>query len=139
MSANLRGCPHMKRILYFFLAAIVGLLTFSASMSAHHGTAAFDTTKMVTVKGTITDFEFVNPHCQIYFNVKNEKGEQEKWSAELTAPSKLARAGWTKHTLNVGDQITVGGYVGKDAPHTIWVQKLVGPNGQALPLNENQD
>jgi hypothetical protein len=46
---------------------------------AHYGTAAYEMKDVVTVKGTVTDFEFVNPHCQIYFDVKNEKGESEQW------------------------------------------------------------
>jgi hypothetical protein len=129
----------MTRKLSLILAAGLALLTSAGPMLAHHGTAAFDTKNVVTVKGTVTDFEFINPHCQIFFDVKNDKGEVEKWDGELTAPSKLSRAGWTKHTLKPGDEITVGGYPGKNDPHTIWIQKLSGPNGQTLPLNETQE
>jgi hypothetical protein len=111
--------------------AITGSPTF-----AHHGTAAFDTTKMITVTATMTDFQFINPHVQLYFDVKNEKGEVEHWQGELTAPNKLARAGWTKHSLKAGDQITITGYLLKAGNHSIWIQKLVGPDGQPLPLFE---
>jgi hypothetical protein len=129
----------MAKKLSLMLFAAAALLSSSRPMLAHHGTAAFDTKNVVSVKGTVTDFQFVNPHCQIYFEVKDDKGEVEKWEGELTAPSKLSRAGWTKHTLNPGDQITVGGYPGKNDPHTIWIQKLIGPDGQPLRLSETQD
>jgi len=91
---------------------------------------------VVTVKGTMTDFRFINPHVQLFFDVKNDKGEIEKWQAELTAPNKLSRAGWDKHTLSPGDVVTASGYVSKGDPHTMWINKLIGPNGEALHLFE---
>ena len=103
---------------------------------AHHGTAAFDLGKVVTVKGTVTSFDFSNPHCLVHFDVKNDKGETEQWQAELTAPTKLARGGWSKRTLKAGDTVTVTGPVSKSANHTIWTQKFAGPDGP-LPINEN--
>lgn len=128
----------MKTRLFLGIAAIALLLVFSGSAFAHHGTAAYDTTTSVTVKGTITDFQFMNPHCVVSWTVKNDKGEIVQYQGELTAPSKLARAGWTKHTLNAGDSVTISGYPGKHDPHYIWIQKLIGPDGHQLPLNENQ-
>ncbi len=119
-------------------AALAMALIFSGAAFAHHGGAAYDTSTLITVKGVVTDFEFINPHSQIYFDVKNDKGEIEKWGAEITAPSKLARAGWTKHTLKPGDEITVTGNPAKNAARTMTVRKLIGPDGQPLPLNENQ-
>lgn len=92
-----------------FTAVSVGLLMVSGPMLAHHGTAAYDTTKSVTVQGTVTEFQFVNPHVEIYFDVKGDKGNVEKWQAEATSPNHLARAGWTKNTLKPGDQITATG------------------------------
>jgi hypothetical protein len=133
MGAN--GAP-MKTRLPIFIACIVALLIVSGPMFAHHGTAAFDTKNVVTVKGTMTDFRFINPHVQLFFDVKNDKGEVEKWQAELTAPNKLSRAGWTKYTLKPGDAITASGYVGKDDAHSMWINKLIGPDGEALHLFE---
>ena len=104
---------------------------------AHHGSAAYETTEMITVKGTITEFRFINPHCQVFFDVKNDKGEVEHWQGELTAPNKLARAGWTKHSLNPGDAVTVSGLLAKNGAHSLWVRKLVGPDGQAMQLSED--
>jgi hypothetical protein len=115
---------------------VATVLIVSCPTFAHHGTAAYDTKNIVTVKGTMTEFRFINPHVQLFFDVKNDKGEVEKWQAELTAPNKLTRAGWDKHTLNPGDSITASGYVSKNDPHTMWINKLIGPDGQQLHLFE---
>jgi hypothetical protein len=128
----------MTKKLNASLAAVVCILVFSGAIFAHHGGAGYDTKTVLTLKGVVTDFEFVNPHSQIYFDVKNDKGETENWGAEITAPSKLARAGWTKHTLKPGDEIIVTGNPAKNAAHTLSIRKLIGPDGQALPLSENQ-
>ena len=120
----------------FRTVSLIILLFAAGQALAHHGTAAYDTKTIITVKGTMTDFRFINPHVQLYFDVKNDKGEIEKWQAELTAPNKLSRAGWTKRTLNPGDAITASGYVDKNDPHTMWIHKLIGPDGEQLPLFE---
>lgn len=117
----------------------VVILLSAGPVFAHHGTAAYDTSKAVTLKGTVTEFEFINPHCEIYWEAKSETGETEKWQGELTAPNKLSRAGWTKTTLKPGDSITVTGYRTKNGSHAIWIRNLLGPDGTALPLSENQD
>jgi hypothetical protein len=127
----------MKTKILALIMSVVAILIVSGPMFAHHGTAAYDTKSAVTVKGTMTEFRFINPHVQLYFDVKNEKGEVEKWQAELTAPNKLSRAGWDKQTLKRGDSITATGYVAKDEPHTMWINKLIGPEGQDLQLRED--
>jgi hypothetical protein len=125
----------MRRYVIAVVAtAVLGVV--SGSAYAHHGTAAFDLGHVVTVKGTVTQFDFANPHCMVHFEVKNDKGEMEQWQAELTAPTKLARGGWNKRTLKAGDTVTVTGPVSKSANHTIWTQKFAGPDGP-LPINEN--
>ena len=126
----------MTKKIMFLPFAFIALLVLSISAFAHHGTAAYDTKNIVTVKGTMSDFRFINPHVQLFFDVKNDKGEVEKWQAELTAPNKLARAGWDKYTLKSGDSITASGYVGKNDSHTMWINKLIGPDGTQLHLFE---
>lgn len=127
----------MKGKLLVLAGIVVVLSMLSGPMFAHHGTAAFDVSRMVTVKGTITDFQFVNPHVQLYFECKNEKGETEKWQGELTAPNKLQRAGWTRHTLKPGDEITATGNPALSGAHVMWIRKLVGPTGESLQLFED--
>ena len=122
---------------FVVVAAVTLVLVFSGVGFAHHGTAAYDTNNALSFKATVTEFRFINPHCQIYFDVKNDKGEVEHWQGELTAPNKLARAGWTKHSLNPGDQITVSGFAGKYGGHSLWIRKLIGPDGQSMQLFED--
>jgi len=130
-----REAQHMRKYLVALIAtAVCGAV--SGPAYAHHGTAAFDLGHVVTVKGTVTQFDFSNPHCLVHFDVKNDKGEVESWQAELTALTKLSRGGWSKRTLKAGDIITVSGPTSKSANHTIWTQKFVGPDGP-LPINEN--
>jgi hypothetical protein len=130
----------MTRFKTKFLIAVplvISALLFAIPLLAHHGAAAFDVTKMVTVKGTVTDFQYVNPHVQVYFDAKNDKGEPESWQGELTAPNKLSRAGWTKRTLKPGDMITVTGNPAANGAHTLWIRKLIGPDGESLQLFED--
>ncbi len=127
----------MKRhaLLLVFMAVV---LVFGARpLLAHHGAAAFETTKTVTVTGVMTKFVFQNPHSQLYFEVKNDKGETEEWNGEITAPNKLARAGWTKGTLKPGDKVTISGNQAKNGAHMLWIRSIVGPTGEQLPLSEN--
>jgi hypothetical protein len=123
------------------LAVVISglFLVFAGSVFAHHGTAAYDTSKVMTVKGTITSFDFINPHCQVFWDVKGENGAVEKWQGELTAPNKLSRAGWNKNTLKPGDAVTITGYRTKTGSMVLWIRTLVGPDGKELPLSENQD
>ena len=126
-----------KSRLSIAIPVIVTALILSMPLLAHHGAAAFDVTKMVTVKGTVTDFQYVNPHVQVYFDAKSDKGEPEAWQGELTAPNKLSRAGWTKRTLKPGDMITVTGNPAANGAHTLWIRKLIGPDGESLQLFED--
>ena len=124
---------NVKPAIFLITAAI--LMAIGSPLLAHHGTAAFDT-REVTVKGTVTSFSFVNPHCQVYWTVKTDKGVEE-WQGELTAPTKLTRAGWTKRSLKAGDTITVSGQQVKSGSHTLWIRKLIGPDGQPMQLFED--
>jgi hypothetical protein len=115
----------MKRKALYVLAVALSLIFVSAAAFAHHGTAAYDLSKTITVKGKVTKFNFINPHCQVYFEVTNEKGEAEPWQAELTSPNHLIRTGWTKETLKAGDDVTITGYRTKDGTNSIWIGKIL--------------
>jgi len=124
------------RLILIPLAVVV--LLASTPLLAHHGAAAaFDVTKTITVQGTMTEFLFVNPHVQLYFERKNDKGDIEKWQGALTAPSKLSRAGWNKRTLQPGDQVKVTGNPARNGSNSIWIRTLVGPKGESLQLFED--
>jgi hypothetical protein len=114
-------------------ALIVGLMTLASVAFAHHGTANYDTSKTVTVKGTVSDFQFINPHVLISMDGKDESGKVEKWQGELTSPNRLSRAGWTKSSVKPGDTLTISGYPAKSGSPEIWIQKVVLASGEDLP------
>ena len=97
------------------LAATVGLLVPTAPMLAHHSFAAeYDATKPVSLKGIVTKVEWTNPHSRFYIDVKDDNGTVTNWNFELASPNVLVRSGWTRKTLNIGDEITVEGSAAKD-------------------------
>src|SRR4029077_4666184 len=92
-----------------FLAA-AGLLLVSGPVLAHHGRSNYDVTAPATVKGIVTEFEWVNPHALIHFDVTDETGKVEKWVGETNSPNTLSRQGWSRNTVKTGDQITLVGH-----------------------------
>lgn len=114
-----------------FVLAMVVLLCSSAAF-AHHGTANYDTNKMITVKGSVTGFQFINPHVIIALDVKDNKGTVVNWQGALTSPNRLTRTGWTKDSLKPGDVISLSGFPAKTGAPEIWIQKVVMADGHEL-------
>ena len=123
----------MKKLAAGFIL-LFGILFVSSPLLAHHGEANYDTTKVVSVKGTVTDFQFINPHVQIFLDVKNDKGEIEKWAGEARSPSMLGRiGGWDKNTIKVGDVITASGHRTKNGTNFLRLIKVVLRDGREMP------
>ena len=118
-----------KRAAFWVLAAIP--LCLQSPVFAHHGQAGYDNKEQVTVSGTVTDFLFSNPHCVVSFNVKDDKGEMQKWQGELTSPNHLIRAGWNSHSLKNGDKVTITGWRAKSGANSLWITKTI-VNGEEL-------
>jgi uncharacterized protein DUF6152 len=87
------------------LCALV--LGAGATASAHHSFAPFDLTQEKTISGTVSRFEWTNPHSWIWVDVPNEKGGVDSWAVEGMSPNYLARRGWSKTTIKPGDKITI--------------------------------
>jgi hypothetical protein len=82
---------------------------------AHHSFAAeYDSAKPVTLTGTVTKVEWMNPHARFYLDVKDETGKVNNWEFELGSPNGLMRRGWTRNSLKEGDTVTVSGSLAKD-------------------------
>jgi len=99
------------------LLAIWGLLA-AAPLFAHHSFAAeYDSDKQVTLSGSVTKVEWMNPHARFYIDVKDDSGKMTNWELELGSPNALLRKGWTRNSLKVGDSVTVNAYLAKDGSH----------------------
>jgi len=86
----------------------LAVLALSGPIGAHHGTAGvYDFTVRITTKATVTRYIFQNPHVQIYFTLKNDKGEEQTWGVETVSPGNALANGWTKNSFKVGDQLLV--------------------------------
>lgn len=105
-----------------------------APVYAHHGGSAYDNSKPLTLTGTVTDFQFIQPHPIIALDVKDDKGEIVKWSVEMTSPNHLVRFGWNGHKLKPGDEITVVGSPAKNGLKVLNLRKISYATGQVIPL-----
>lgn len=101
--------------------------------SAHHAFAAeFDSNKPVTITGSVTKLEWMNPHIWVYLDVKDDRGTVEHWQCEGGAPNTLTRNGWSRDSLKYGDQVTVEGYLSKDGTKTVNARSVKLPDGRSV-------
>lgn len=128
-----------RRSQLMFFAVALAILTIPSLMFAHHGNAAYDLTKPVTLKATVTEFVWSNPHVQIYFDVKDDKGNIVHWASETVSPGLLSRAGWSKNELKPGDQITITVGPSKNGAPVGYALKIVLPNGKESILGQGRD
>ena len=126
---------HQKFRILFVLTA---LLATAFSAVAHHGSnVSYFTDRTMTIAGTVTEWEFINPHPQIYFDVKSETGEIVHWAAEvLPTPSmmKNMNVGWTRTTLKPGDQIVLVCNPSRVAGAKACLAKELKINGKDWPI-----
>jgi hypothetical protein len=126
----------MTRAKMAVLVVSAALLTaFTVRVSAHHSFAAeFDASKPITLKGSITKVERINPHGWIYMDVKTPDGKVENWAIETGAPNALARQGIRKDSIPIGQEIIVKGYRAKDGSTTANGNIITLPDGRDLSL-----
>jgi hypothetical protein len=123
----------MRNKLAAFSCAVIFALAISAPLFAHHGYAAYDTDKQVTLKGTVTRFVWSNPHCMVQLDVTDESGHVAHWIAETENPSAMIRVGWTDKSLKPGDQITLTALPVKSGAPVGRIIEITLSNGQKLP------
>jgi hypothetical protein len=112
---------------------VVGILLGGPCLWAHHGLAQFDTTHIVSLRGTVTDFQWIQPHAVIHADLKDEKGKVANWVLELGSPSMLGRHGWSRDSVKRGDQLTVFGFRAKDGSPYMSVGHIELADGKSLP------
>ena len=123
----------MKSRLFVFFALVLGILAVCNFTFAHHGTAAsYDGSRTITLKGTVTEFVWSNPHAHILFDVKDDKGDVVNWAAEGSSPSNWAKQGWKKTSLKAGDEITITLHPSKAGTPVGVVVKVRLPTGEEL-------
>ena len=123
---------NLKSTLLITVAVAAGLLLASGKALAHHGANLYDTSKPVVLKGTITMFVWGNPHNQISFDATDEKGTVVHWVASTEPPLVMVERGWTRKSLNAGDQVTVYIFAAKNGAPVGNLQKLVFADGREL-------
>jgi hypothetical protein len=89
------------------VAGIVGVVAVSVPLFAHHGAASFDTSKMVTVTGTVTEYIWANPHVLVKLDAKDDSGNVSHWVVEAWNPVTQASRGWSKNTFKPGDDVSL--------------------------------
>lgn len=121
------------------IAGLAILLLVSSTAFAHHGAAGYDSNKQTTLKGTVTDFRFQNPHAQIFLDVKDASGRVQNWVLEAVGIATLSRSGWTKSIMKPGDAITVTGNPAKNGSPSMRLTKVVLASGKELGLERGED
>ena len=132
----------MRNKSLIFLALGISVMNLSIRLDAHHGNAAYDATKQINLKGTVTQFIWANPHCVLLFDVTDEKGQVVHWMAESENPTTMANLGWLKASFKPGDSMTLRVITvknGKPIGRIVWAEtadgtKLCGEPGATLPL-----
>jgi len=115
------------------MTLVIGFLMLCAPLFAHHGSATYDTQKVVVLKeATITKFIWANPHSIAMFDVKDDKGSIIHWAAEAGSPSALSLIGWTKNSLRPGDVVTVYTFQSKTGNPVGRLNKIVLSDGTTL-------
>lgn len=89
------------------VALALGVFALCPPIRAHHGGSEYDRKNLVSIQGTVTEFYWANPHCQIFLDVKDEAGKVTNWGVETNSPAVMERAGWTRKSLKAGDGVTI--------------------------------
>ena len=123
--------------LRIFAASAVFFL-LSIPIFAHHGNASYDLGKTITLGGSVTGFDWENPHCLIHLDVTDQNGKIQQWTIEMAAPFTMQRKGWTKDSLKFGDHISLDTHPARNglslgvSGSSNYILKVVA-NGQSLP------
>jgi len=124
------------RVVAATMIVVAGLA--SSSLRAHHSFAAeFDANQPVTLKGTVTKMEWINPHTWMHLDVKNADGTVTKWMIEGGTPNTLVRRGFTKASLLPGTEVTIEGYRAKNGANRANGADMILSNGQRLFLGSS--
>jgi uncharacterized protein DUF6152 len=114
------------------IISALGILLISGPVAAHHGAAALDTGKEVTLKGTVTEWIWSNPHCFLQFDAKDDTGTVRNWAVETQNPTAMTQRGFSRTLFKAGDEVTVIIEPVKNGQPIGRLLTVVLPNGQKL-------
>ena len=97
----------MRNMTVAVSVAALGVLLVSVPLLAHHGAAALDTGKEMTLKGTVTEWIWSNPHCFLQFDAKDDSGTVRNWAVETQNPTAMTQRGFSRTLFKAGDEVTV--------------------------------
>ena len=125
----------MSKMRMSILLVLIGFFAGSVPVLAHHGNASYDYEKTVTLKGTVTQWLWSNPHCLLKFDVKDDKGNVEHWVTEASSPVDMLRIGWSSNALKVGDEITIDVMPSKNGVPVGRIRQVTLSDGTVLKAN----
>ena len=129
----------IQRSLVLLAGLMSGALLILTPAFAHHGASVYDSAKLTTLKGTVTDFQFMNPHTEILFDVASADGKTEKWTGEAPSLTTMSRGGWNKNSMKSGDKVTFIGNLAKNGSHIMRIRKVIFPNGKETVMDREED
>lgn len=114
------------------LLAALAVLVMQVPLAAHHGAAAFDTNRDLTLTGTVTEWIWANPHCFLKFDARDDTGMVRNWAVETQNPTDMSKRGWRRSSFKVGDTVTVVLEAVKNGSPVGRVKTVTLANGQVL-------
>jgi Family of unknown function (DUF6152) len=118
---------------------VVALAGMTGSLSAHHSTVAYASQSIVLKKATMTNIVWANPHIILTFSVKETNGTASTWSAESGSPGSVARIGWNRNSVKVGDVVTIELFPAKNGAHVGRLKKVTFSDGHELLDTQNPE
>ena len=117
----------------FTVFVYASLMCLAGMAEAHHSFAAqYDADRPATLKGVVTKVEWMNPHTRFYIDVENDDGNVVNWNLELASPNVLTRRGWSRHSLQVGDVVTVDASLAKDGSRMANAMSVILADGSRV-------